>query len=122
MGVFKTYPAAHDPLAWPPLSWHSVLEKQVPFRLFGELMNFPNKYEKCTLFMGIIVFVFYSHPVIVSVDWQGSFWNWTMLNREKTAIFLKKRCLFSQIVCQNDINLSHVSGSFPSPPPLRPPS
>ncbi len=48
--------------------------------------------------MGIIVFVFYSDPVIVSVDWQGSFWNLTMLNREKTAnFFLKKDVCFHEL-------------------------
>ncbi len=87
---FETHPAAHDPLAWPPLSWHSVLEKQVPFRLFGELRKFKKVKMKSARFHGNNCFCFLLSPRDCLRGLAGVVLELDDVEQGENCIFLKK--------------------------------
>ncbi len=77
-----TCPAAQFPIAWPDLSEHCWLVRQVPLRLTPKLFYMVVKFainsnKKKTMKN--------STHFVVSVLVHGSFLNVTILNREKTA-------------------------------------
>ncbi len=65
-----------------------------------------------------------TYPVMVSVDWQGSFWNCTMLNRENTErIYWRTKKVTITITLATltqphfSIQYVHFGTLSPSPPP-----